>query len=559
MIAARNNDAFKSVLDQAEAELKAGRTAEAGTLLLQAGRQTDDQTASDLRERYGHLDKDQRTVRELNEIFEERWMISRSDIRLDNARAKRRYPDLFQRYDISVGHEPAALSVERIRRSLIAETLSNAMAEWFFVDPKSPGLLAVVDLLDPEPNRATLRAAIANGDNDRVNEIGKTIDAARLAPAYAIGLGEYCSDGVRILKSAWKTHPDSFPLALTISIRSPKYDKDTSTEAVGWARIAIALRPDNALSHYYLALALNDNGFANNGQIAEELRRAIQLAPRFAKAYGQLAKILREDRNPEAVDIARKAIELDHNNVFGHVVILMEFLAKKEYTEAAKVYRQLMSIKLDYNGDEHFEAGYTMGVLSVAIDVIHDGLIRVGRPFEAYSLFLEGASGGSVSTNGHPDDDSSYKPARAAALAGTGQGLDAPSPAERPAIRKHALEWLTSRLDIWKKHATAVPVGATSIVGLLNSPFGDGPFLVASAFLAREIDLSAERARNCEVVHKRMKEWLSDPDLVRLRDDQWLAKLPADEREQWRKFWAGVRYLRDRTASAEATLPNQGK
>ncbi len=40
---------------------------------------------------------------------------------------------------------------------------------------------------------------------------------------------------------------------------------------------------------------------------------------------------------------------------------------------------------------------------------------------------------------------------------------------------------------------------------------------------------------------------------------QRLAKLPAAEREQWRKFWAQVRALRDQTAPVKkpAKLPGR--
>ena len=149
--------------------------------------------------------------------------------------------------------------MEKIRNSVIADALFSGMAEWFFVDPKYPGLLAVVDLLDPDPHRATLRAAIVNGDNVRVPEIGKTIDGSRLTPAYAIGLGTHpaVEDGLRILKAAWTTHPDSFALVLTISSHLYHGDDKVTIEAVGWGRTAVALRPNNALSHYYLALALS--------------------------------------------------------------------------------------------------------------------------------------------------------------------------------------------------------------------------------------------------------------------------------------------------------------
>jgi serine/threonine protein kinase/tetratricopeptide (TPR) repeat protein len=348
LIVARNNDALKATLDQVETALKSGRIAEAGALLGQATRQIDDQTISDLRERHAQLEKDERAIRELNDIFEERWMISRSDTRLDNTRAKRRYPALFQQYGLSVGGEPAEQSAEKIHRSLIVDALSSGMAEWFFVDPKYPGLLAVVDLLDPEPERASLRGAIANGDDARVREISKTIDGSRLAPAYAIGLGTHpaVEEGVRILKAAWTTHPNSFALALAISSHSDRHDDKLRIEAIGWGRTAVALRSNNALAHYYLALAFSTHGYQDLDHAVAELRRATQLAPKFAKAYGQLALTLHEAKSPGALAAAHKAIELAPQNIYGHVVLLWEFMRKKDYSEAAKTYRRLAEMEL---------------------------------------------------------------------------------------------------------------------------------------------------------------------------------------------------------------------
>ena len=491
---------------------------------------------------------------ELNDIFEERWMISRSDTRLDNTRAKRRYPRLFQSYGLGIGTEPAAATEAKIRQSLIAETLSSALTEWFFVDPKYPELLAVVDLLDPDPDRATLRAAIVNDENDRVTEIGKTIDGSRLTPAYAIGLGTHpaIDNSLPILKAAWTTHPNSFALALTIG--SHRFGQQAWIEAVGWSRTAVALRPNNPLAHYYLALALNPGDYSS---ATEELRRVIQLAPRFAKAYGQLAIILRRDKNTEALAAARKAIDLDNNNTYGHLVILEDLMDKKEYVEAAKVYQRIgiaiarRSPENSMPGDD-YEAGVTDELMSWAIDRIQVGLIRAGRPFEAYRL--EGTRVAKMPDD--PSDTTLYNPACAAALAGTGQGFDAPPPAERTAIRKHALEWLTSGLKFWQQHATALPILAASSTGLFGSPFGGGPLLSICYLSPERTDLSAERARDREVVHKRMNEWLQDADLAGVRDDQWLAKLPADEREKWRKLWEQVRSLRDRTAPPKrAPLP----
>jgi tetratricopeptide (TPR) repeat protein len=553
---ARNNDTLNATLNQIQAALKAGRLEEAGTLLGQADKQTDAHTPADLRERHELLKRDEGAIRELNEIFEERWMISRSDTRLDNTRAKGRYPRLFQSYGLVVGMEPAAATEARIRQSLIAEALSAALTEWFFVDPKYPGLLAVVDSLDPDPVRATLRTAIVNDDNDRVKEIGKTIDGSRLAPAYAIGFGTHpaIKDGLPILKAAWTAHPDSFALALTISSRLSVGGQD---EAVGWSRTAVALRPNNPLPHYYLALALT---FVGHSSTTEELRRAIHLAPRFARAYGQLAMILHRYKNAEALDVARKAIDLDVNSLYGHLVILMDLMDKKDYVEAAKFYQRIAGLSLVDESMpvvQSYEGGRTDQFMSMAIDTIQVGLIRAGRPCEAYRL--EGTKGNDrTRIDGEPFDF--YNPACAAALAGTGQGLDAPPPAERLAIRKRALEWLTSSFNVWKNHAAAFPALSASSAGLISSQFGHGPLLAASALLSGSPHLSAEQAAKYrEVAYERMNKWLSDSDLAGVRDDQWLDKLQADEREQWRKFWSEIRSLRDRTAPPKPATPPAGE
>lgn len=568
LIAARNNDAIKATLDRVEAALKEGRIDEAGTLLGQADRQMEEQAAADLRARHQQLKRDERTVRELNDIFEERWMISRSDTRLDNTRAKRRYPALFQNYDLAVGREPAAQTVEKIHRSLIRDAISSGVAEWFFVDPKYPGLLAVTDLLDSEPVRAALRAAIVAGDMDLIAKLAKSIDGSKLSPAFAIGLAIHNIGDVSILKAAWTAHPDSFALALTIGSHLFGLDDKLTIDAIGWSRTAVALRPNNPLSHYRLALALDDFGsVGDNPAAVEELRRAIQLAPKFARAHGKLAILLRNGhKNTEALAAAHKAIEFDNKSLHhGHVVILWDLMAKKEYVEAAKVYQRIAAMQSEESlfaqsgPEEGYEGPFAAGAMSAANGDIQIGLIRARRPFEAYRFQLKFGNAQPVLLpplpDGQPYDTAHYNIAGAAALAGTGQGLDAPPPAERPAIRKHALEWLTSTFYSSKEQAAAFLAWCARSVALIGSPIGHGPLLAASGLLAGSPDLSAERSRDRKVVHERMNQWLNDADLARVRDDDWLAKLPADEREQWRKLWSEVRSLRDRTAPHKAAPP----
>jgi hypothetical protein len=153
--------------------------------------------------------------------------------------------------------------------------------------------------------------------------------------------------------------------------------------------------------------------------------------------------------------------------------------------------------------------------------------------------------------------DDEYSAVCSTVIAGTREGLDAPPPVERSAIRKFAQEWFNASLDINEKGAMALPKFAANAVGLMSSPSGHGSLLLAiSALGAWRPHVVAE---NLEIIHKRMNHWLSDPDLVGVRDDQWLAKLPADEQGRWRKLWAEVRSLRDRTAPRKTAAPLIGK
>ena len=109
------------------------------------------------------------------------------------------------------------------------------------------------------------------------------------------------------------------------------------------------------------------------------------------------------------------------------------------------------------------------------------------------------------------EDPRNYLRYNAACLAmncADGKGANAPPPAERPAYRKQALDLLTAELAAIRKLA------------------------------------AADRA----FVHRTMQHWLEDEDLASVRDPKAVEQLPPDERDAWKKLWADVRDLRDRTA-----------
>jgi tetratricopeptide (TPR) repeat protein len=107
-----------------------------------------------------------------------------------------------------------------------------------------------------------------------------------------------------------------------------------------------------------------------------------------------------------------------------------------------------------------------------------------------------------------------YNAARAAALAGCGQGKDDPPPSDdqKTKLRRLAFDWLTAELGAWTK-------------------------LLATA-----------KKEQRGGIKETLQHWQQDTDLAGIRDDTELAKLPEAERVAFRKLWADVDVLLKKAA-----------
>jgi tetratricopeptide (TPR) repeat protein len=138
-------------------------------------------------------------------------------------------------------------------------------------------------------------------------------------------------------------------------------------------------------------------------------------------------------------------------------------------------------------------------------------LTRRGEPRAALEVLRQGARA-NAAWLAEPASGVRYNSACCACLAAAGRGTDAPPMSERPALRTPALDWLAADLTAWRNRVAADP------------------------------------ARYRAVVHRQMAHWLTDPDLGSVRELAESENLPADERADWVKLWAGVRDFRDATA-----------
>jgi hypothetical protein len=109
--------------------------------------------------------------------------------------------------------------------------------------------------------------------------------------------------------------------------------------------------------------------------------------------------------------------------------------------------------------------------------------------------------------------------ARAAALAGTGQGIDPPVSSDRPALRQLALDWLTADL------------------------------------VAHKVSLTSEPGVDRSAVHESIQRLLREPAFAGVRHPIAVYYLPPGERDSWRAFWADARRVEAKTAPPQAAPP----
>jgi tetratricopeptide (TPR) repeat protein/tRNA A-37 threonylcarbamoyl transferase component Bud32 len=330
-------------------------------------------------------------------------------------------------------------------------------------------------------------------------------------------------------------------------------------EAVAACRKAIELKPDFALAHYNLGNALNAQGKAAEAEAA--YRKAIELKPDYAEAHCNLGNALRgQGKLAQAEAACRKAIVLNPQLVAAHYNLGMALDAQSKAVDAEAAYRDAIALKPDY-AEAHcnlgaaltqqgrftealaaWKRGHELGsrrpdwrypseqwVRQAEQRVAFDARLAkvlsgeakpssVGetialaqlcqiykKQYAAAARFFADAFVADPRLSGDRPSRHRHKAARAAALAGCGQGKDAAGldERERAHLRQQALDWLRADLNAWKGQLT-------------KEPDKTRPLLI-----------------------KQMQHWQADTDFNGLRGNA-LARLPADEQRAWQKLWADV-------------------
>ncbi|MBM3979740.1 MAG: hypothetical protein FJ304_05565 [Planctomycetes bacterium] len=487
--AARDREGITGTLDAAEVALKAGHLADADADLALAQKRLQEHPDADPDGRYQSLVRDRDAAREVERAFEKVWTDTAKWTGGFNEDAAKLYPTAFEKYGLNVGRDAPADIVAKVRAARVSDELAAALDEWFVVNPRYPGLRAVLDELDRDPERTAIRAAVATDNRARLIELAEKLDGAKLTPRAAILLGmNYAvppARAVELMAATWRTNPDHFPLTLRICIRFEQLHGTRLTEALGWCRVAVALRGRSVVARTVLGNALSVGKRLDEALV--EYRYAVDLDPTAPAPHIVLGTALAlAKRYPEAVAELRTAIRLEPGSVLAHQRHAATLTASGDHVGAVDAHRAIVKLP-----NPASTAYLELAMACLRADRGRECADTIARQAQADPAFMA-----NLGTQGR------VTAARGAAMCGTGGGTDAPSPAERAHYRELALNWLREELAQFEKHKVAPGVRASFV-----------------------------------------RSWLATGDFAGLRDPAHLAQLPPEERARWQRLWADVRAL----------------
>jgi tetratricopeptide (TPR) repeat protein len=282
-------------------------------------------------------------------------------------------------------------------------------------------------------------------------------------------------------------------------------------------------------------------GLRQYEQAVADCTTAVRLKPKDPWAHYNLAKALEgQGRLDESIAEYREAIRHKEDYPEAHSNLARRLVMKGEFVEALTHFRRAGELSSKIPGWPYPTAKMTRQCERlVELDAKLQRKERPAGPAERIELarmcvykrfhyttarFYEEAF---VARPEWADDLGTgcrYKAARAAALAGCGQGKDADKldATEYALLRGQALSWLRADLEAW----------------------------------GRVLNKEPDNARPAARVTQVLQDWLGDADFASVRDPEALAKLPEPERQSWQKLWNDVT---DTLSRAQRKTPPEKK
>src|SRR5262249_55738485 len=230
--------------------------------------------------------------------------------------------------------EPAAAAA-RLRDSAIRQTLLAFMHDWLYrlPDENRARLRDVLDRADDDDWRRAFREALLAKDEAKLRVLAHAPGAAAQPPGVVSGLAAamlgnmYKYEAQEFMREAQQRHPDDFWLNYLLGCF---WWEDYPQEAVGYLRVAVAIRPTSDGAYWMLGRALRGAG-DTEGAIAA-FRQALALNPNYAVARELASALAPRGGLEEARAAWEKILDRDppeHDAWYGYAQFCL-FLGNKE-------------------------------------------------------------------------------------------------------------------------------------------------------------------------------------------------------------------------------------
>jgi tetratricopeptide (TPR) repeat protein len=376
--ATRDVDAVEAALGQAEAALRADDATLAAARLEEAERRLGPGGPAALRERFERLRADQTLLAELDRIDDLWWTWSPQ--RVGWKEAPKELPAAFRQYGVDPGQGDPAEAAHRIAESLVRDRLLSGLHRWLAWRAE-PGLLDLLERLDPDRFRSEVRRAVADGDRTRVLALGDREEAIRqpawFATAFANTTLLPVGRAEQILLAAHRQQPGDYWLLMTLGNLEVISDGDVARRRMGWLQAALAVRPKSAVAwncyavaRYYqgefdaavaayleairlngrypdpvinLAIVLNKKG--DTSVAVAVLREAVRLAPDVPEPHHYLSHALRAVGDLQgALESSRRAASLARAEPGSHQTLAARLAAVDDWPGAVAEYREALRL-----------------------------------------------------------------------------------------------------------------------------------------------------------------------------------------------------------------------
>jgi serine/threonine-protein kinase len=278
-------------------------------------------------------------------------------------------------------------------------------------------------------------------------------------------------------------------------------DKGRLDEAIAEYQEAIRIKKDLSGAHYNLGNALRKKGELDKA--IAEFREAIRIKKDYAEAHCNLGHaLLDQGKFVDALAALKRGHELGSANP------RWPYPSAKWVQQCEHLARLDGQLPVILKGEGQPRDAAERRALAFICGTPARKLYGAAARFYAEAFAAEPKLADDL------QQQHRYNAARAAALAGSGQGKDADQidDKERARLRRQALDWLQADLAAWQKQLAKNP----------------------------------DKVR--PVVLKMLLHWQQDRGFAGVRGQEALAQLPETERQQWQKLWQEVEELRKTAA-----------